>query len=180
MKKNQLFGLVALLIVALICFSCNKNDVTPPPDITPESDEIKRNEATLIYDDSKNIFGWIYKLKIFKGHTIDQCGGKCIKIFGTYGHIDCRGFGNVCEYTAKAQLTQNEDGTYTLILEDADDLGQFLEFDFPDRSLFITNPQNAKELWLNIGEQLLVRENYELPFKIENVWFSEEQELDNR
>jgi hypothetical protein len=168
-----------MLVVTLICFSCNKNDVDTPPGIAthPESNEQKRNEATWIKDESKAT--WLMRLLFFTGHSIEVCGGQCVKILGEFGHIDCRGFGDACSNVTRAHLSMDESGNYTLILEDPDIFGEYLEFDFPSRSLFITNPQNATELWLNIQEQLLVRENFELSFKIQDVWFSEDPELDN-
>jgi|GEM_PF-2194560 len=176
MKKLQFSGFMVILVFTFIFFSCSKSEIVSSSDplSNNENDDLKRNEATWIsLDHSK---GLQIKIKISVGHTVGDCGNKCVKVFGEYGHIDCRGFGNVCNHTITAQLVN---GGTTLILTDPDVFGAFLDFDFPDRSLFITNPQNSDELWLNIPEQLLIKDDEEDVFIIHNIWFSEEAELDN-
>ena len=168
---------MAIFFFAAICFSCNKLDVITPPEIS-DNDNQKRNEATWIFDNNSK--GWFLKLLYFSGHDISQCGGKCIKAFGDYGHIDCRGFGDACANAVRAIISSNGDGFYTITFEDAEEFGDDLEYLFPDRSFFITNPQNPEELWLNIQEQLLLRDSLNHPFIVYDAWFSEEQELENR
>jgi len=178
MKKFQNSCFMVMFILTFIFFSCNKTDVITSPDLknNSESDTQKLNEATWTCDNNSK--SWFLKLLFLAGHTIDKCGGKCVKIFGEYGHIDCRGFGDACANAVAARLEMDENGYY-LVLTDPDALGEYLEFDFPDRSLFITNPQNNTDLWLNIQEQVLSRESFELPFIIHEVWFSENPELEN-
>jgi hypothetical protein len=176
MKKNQFSCVIAIFFLALIFFSCNKLEVITLPEISDNSNQ-RRNEAAWVYDsNSKN---WLLKLCYFCGHEISQCGNACIKILGEWGHIDCRGFGDACANNVKAFLSYDGDGVYTLTIEDPYALGEDLEYQFPERSFFITNPQNAEELWLNIQEQLLVRDSNNLPFTIHDVWLSEEQDLEN-
>jgi len=178
MKKHQFFCFMVTFVFTFIIFSCSKNEIASSSDSFPdtENDDPKRNEATWVSSNHSKDLG--FRIKIFIGHTVSECGNKCVKIFGEYGHIDCRGFGNVCNYTFSAQLS-NQGGTPMLIISDPDTFGEFLDFHFPDRSLFITNPQNSNELWLNIPEQLLVKEGEEGTFVIHNIWFSEEAELEN-
>jgi len=183
MKKNQFSYFMVMLMLTFFFFSCNKSEMifTPESSLNVENDDQKQNEATWIStDDAK--FKWLMKLKIFVGHTVDQCGNACIKIFGKYGHIDCVGVGHVCNHKVDVRLSICENYTehYTLTLIDPDGLGEFLEFPFPDRSLFITNPVTNTELWLNIPEQLLVRRNLGDSMVIHNAWFSERPELENR
>ncbi|MCL2312376.1 MAG: hypothetical protein FWC41_07810 [Firmicutes bacterium] len=178
MKKMQLSYFLVAFMLTIFLFSCSKGEVKPKGE--PEVDNQKRNEVTWIskQDGSK---GWLAFLKILVGHTADQCGGTCVKLFWEYMHIDCRGFGNVCELQKKARLVETDiPGEYLIIFEETDALGDDLEYPFPDRSLFITNPLNSNELWMNVPEQVATRDSVSVPFILYDVWFSEEQELDNR
>jgi hypothetical protein len=179
MKKIQFSCVTAIFFFAVIFLSCNKLDVITPPATNgnPGGDDLKRNEATWVYDNNSK--KWLMRLLYFSGHEITQCGNACVKVLGEWGHIDCRGFGDACASSKKVSLSSNGDGFYTLTLEDPFGFGEDLEYQFPERSFFVTNPQNSKELWLNIHEQLLVRDSLNLPFIIQDAWFSEEQELEN-
>ena len=179
MKKLH-FCLLVTFVFTFIFFSCSKNETASSSDplSNNENDDLKRNEATWVSSDPSKGLPQI-KIKIFIGHTVNDCGGTCVKIFGVPGHIDCRGFGNACDRTGTAQLS-SQGGTITLTFTDPDALGAFLDFDFPDRSLFITNPLNSNELWLNIPEQLLIKDSEEDVFVIHDLWFSENPELENK
>jgi len=168
------------LIVVVICFSCNKSDVISSQELisNSESDDQKQNEATWISIGSEKAIG--FGFKFFVGHTVQQCGGTCIKIFGEYGHLDCRGFGNICKMKMTANYIEDEiSGQEQLVVIELNAFGDELEYQFPDRSFFITNPNNNSELWLNIPEQLLIRDNINNPFVISNIWFSDKPELEN-
>jgi len=175
MKKILLPYLYAILFIALICFACNKHENVAQ--ITEKENHTTQQTATWIYaQDAKT---WLMKLLFLTGHDVTVCGGKCMKLFGEYGHIDCRGFGNACSNTVVGRLVRDEEDNYYLILTEHEALGDYLEYHFPDRSLFITNPQNNTELWINIHEQILCRDSAGMPFIIQDIWFSEEPELDN-
>jgi len=180
MKKNQFFSFITLLLVSVFIFSCNKSDRISSPKFSSDTEnDLKRNEATWLNvgSEKKLIIG----LRWFSGHTADQCGGKCVEIFGEYMHIDCRGFGNICNYSVVAELSGNiTDDKLVLMLKDYESLGEFEIFPFPDRSFTITNPQNSSELWLNIPEQILSLDSAQQQVVIHNIWFSEEQELENK
>jgi hypothetical protein len=182
MKKFNLFCFLAIFIIALFFISCKKTDLISNQPTTTESDGSKENEATWLNPDvnSKYWTGFL-KLRIAVGHTVDQCGNHCIYAFGEWGHADCRGFGNVCKSISKGMLTYDDefDEFYFTFLE-PNALGEELDFLFPDRSFYITNPLNNNDLWLNVPEQLLERISDSIPFTIHDIWFSEEQELENR
>ena len=183
MKKFQFSCFLAIFIIALFTHSCKKTDLIPSfdPSTIMENDEENQNEVTWIHPDSTKGFGWLIKLKLYIGHTAEQCGGKCIKILGVWGHVDCRGFGDVCRLVSKGILTLNEEtNEYYFTFTDADALGEDLDYNLPDRSFRITNPLNNEDLWLNAPEQILQRICDTLPFVIHDIWFSEEQELENR
>jgi len=177
MKKIKISFFLLVLVLAFIVFSCTKNESVLPPDINPEANDVKRSEATWIASGDRSNAPW-FKLKFFLGHTAEQCGGKCMMIFGQNYHVDCRGIGYICEYDPKARIIEGENDRWTLILMDEVEL-MGLDFAFPDRSLFITNPQNNYDRWLNIPEQILMFDTNLMQVIIQDAWFSEEQELEN-
>jgi len=181
MKKNQFFSFITLLLVGIFIFSCNKSEEIASKESfsNTENDNLIRNEATWISIGPEKDMGFSFRL--FVGHTKEECGGSCISFFGQSGHVDCRGFGTNCQYKATAfcSVGQNPDNSALTLIE-LDVFGTDLEYPIPDRSFYITNPQNNTDLWLNLPSQLLVRTNSDEPFVIYNIWFSEEQELENR
>jgi hypothetical protein len=99
---------------------------------------------------------------------------------GQWYHVDCRGFGNTCHLIEKGMLTLDEEtNEFYFTFLDIEALGEDLDYPFPDRSFLITNPLNDTDLWLNMPEQILQRICDSLPFVIHDIWFSEEQELQN-
>jgi hypothetical protein len=181
MKKINLFYLLILLAIVLIAFSCNKNDVISSSGLlsnNESNDDPKSNEFTWVTsgeNHSKFLYG---KIQISVGHNASDCGNKCVKILGEQGHVDCRGYGNVCSRIVDVQFAYNNG--VSLILVDTAAFGDDLDYLIPDRTLFISNPQNNTDFWLNIPEQLLVRNSTGVPFVIYDVWFSEEPELENK
>jgi hypothetical protein len=181
MKKSKIFCLIAIVILAILILSCSKKEDLSLTNLqAPDnSDKLQQNEATWIYSgDSKKPR---FCLKFFIGHTASECGGKCIKLFGEWGHVDCVGFGNTCNHVVFTSIESGEGlDDYILTLIEPDALGASLEFLFPDRSLLITNPLNNTDLWLNIPEQYLIRETEEDFFEILGAWFSVVPEFENR
>ena len=173
-KTTCLFMVFALF--AIIC-ACDKSEKVTFSDLNINNQ--KQNEATWIHrnDGSK---GLPISLKFVIGHTANQCGNACMMIFGQLVHVDCRGFGNICNHTVSAEvfddLVNNE---LTLKIIGDDIFGEFEIFPFPDRCFYITNPQNNLELWLNIPEQVLLKDSSGTEIVIYDAWFYEEPELEN-
>jgi len=183
MKKFQFSCLLAIAIIAIIFHSCKKTDLMLSSDLPAimESGEINLNEATWINPENTKAPSWLLKLKISVGHTAEQCGNRCVYMFGQWMHLDCRGMGNECHLISQGVLTLNEEtDEYDFTFTDADALGEDLDYSFPDRSFRITNPLNNEDLWLNAPEQILQRICDTLPFVIHDIWFSEVQELENQ
>jgi hypothetical protein len=181
MKKFLCLCFWAIIVVVVL--SCNKTDIIACTDLPTMiyNKEINQNEATWINPDSTKFFPWVLRLKISLGHTASQCGNKCVYMFGEWMHLDCRGFGNVCKYLIRGILAQDEESSeFFFTFEKPDALGEDLEFLFPDRSFRFSNPLNSSDWWLNVPEQTLVRVSDTVPFVMHNVWFSAEQELENR
>lgn len=180
MKKIQFSSLLVVIVYTAIFFGCNKSDQVSSELFN--KDNQKQNEVTWFDPVENNVKGWAWwvKLRIFIGHTSADCGNSCMKVFGEYTHVDCRGYGSVCEALRDAIIAEGDNpGEYTLTFVDNDALCEDLEYQFPDRSLFVTNPQRSNELWMNIPEQKLIRTNVDEPFILKLIWFSELQELEN-
>jgi len=177
MKKTKTTCLFIGLVLSFIIFACDKNETVLSSE--NESTNLKQNEATWINcnDNSK---GFLISLKFFVGHTAEQCGGRCMKIFGQPVHIDCRGIGNICNHVVMVELTKDPNsGELSLALQNDEMFGEYIIFPFPDRCFYITNPQNNLELWLNIPEQVLLNDSSVTEIVIHDAWFSEEPELEN-
>jgi len=173
MKKFKNFSF--FLFFSFIVFSCNKKEIISPFDL---NNDPKLNEASWIFGGEYSKGSWL-NLKFFIGHTAEQCGNKCLMIFGQNYHADCRGFGNICNYNFSAEIFEYLYNEFILVLWDIDELEELEIFSLPDRSLYITNPQNNSDLWLNIPEQILVKDSTLMQFVIQNIWFSDEPELEN-
>ena len=160
----------------IIC-ACDKHETSTLSDSSTNNQN--QNEATWIHknDDSKGLF---INLKFSVGHTANQCGNACMMIFGQPVHADCRGFGNICNRIVKAVVSEDLiNNELTLKIIDDDMFGGYEIFPFPDRCFYITNPQNNLELWLNIPEQILLKDSSGTEIVIYDAWFSEEPELEN-
>jgi len=184
--KKFIFYLAVMFAIVFFASSCNKNDVITSSGLltnNESNDEPKQNVATWISSNENHAKFWYMKISISIGHNASDCGNKCVKLLGEQGHADCRGFGNICSKIVDVGVEyssgQNGEGII-LTLFDTDVFGETLDFDFPERTFFITNPQNNTDLWLNIPEQLLLRDSIGLPFVIRDIWFSEEPELENK
>jgi len=182
MKKFNFYYLIAMFAIVLFACSCNKSDLITSSDLSDNesNNDSKQNAATWFSSGENGSKFWFLKINIKVGHTIEQCGGDCVKMFGEKGHIDCRGFGNVCNHIVDAQVIQTSGGGIILALVNNNSFGDDLDFLIPDRSLYIINPLNNTDLWLNIPEQVLLRDDNGVPFEILDVWFSEEPELENK
>jgi hypothetical protein len=181
MKKFIFFNLLVMYAIVFFVISCNKSEVITSNSKNEGNDEFNLNEATWVSSSENDSKFWYLKMLISVGHTAAQCGNKCVKILGELGHIDCRGYGNACTKIVDAYCSlYQEGGGFMLTLVDTTVFGKTLDFDFPDRTLFITNPLNNTDLWLNIPEQLLVRDSIGVFFVIHDIWFSEEPELENK
>jgi hypothetical protein len=181
MRKFYFLGFLIMFGVVSFAISCGKSEVTNSNSKKEDNDEFKLNEATWVGSSENDSKFWYLKMLVSFGHSAADCGNKCVKILGEQGHADCRGFGNTCTKIVDAYCSVSQwGGGVMLTLVDTTVFGRTLDFDFPDRTLFIINPLNNTDLWLNIPEQLLVRDSTGGTFVIHDIWFSEEPELENK
>lgn len=112
-----------------------------------------------------------YLLTIRVGHSITDCGGSCVTMLGKPYHINCMGYGRVCLTSAAISLDQiGTDITATT----TDTFGLTSEdfFLMPDRSLEYTDVNNNR-IYLNIPEQLVLRDTVTQQFTFTGLSFSE-------
>jgi len=178
MKKIKKSYFLFVFVLVSIFISCNKSEETSPSNTNTEISNAKQNETTWILGSDHSKGFWML-LKFQVGHTASQCGNSCLKLYGESYHADCRGFGNICNKTTKVMVSENIYNELMLIIMEEEGLEEFEIFAFPDRSLYITNPQNSSEQWLNIPEQILSMDSTLMQIIIQNIWFSEEAEFEN-
>jgi hypothetical protein len=181
MKNFKISCLLTVFVLAFI-ISCDKSEGSSTSDLNTntENSDLKQNEATWISSNDNSKESSLIRIKIFLGHTAADCGNACVKIFGEPVHLDCRGTGNVCNHNVTVRVSEETtNGEFMLTLTDEDAFGDFEIFPFPNRTLRITNPQNNSELWLNIPEQTLLKNNSDKEIIIYDAWFSEMPELEN-
>ena len=111
-----------------------------------------------------------YLLTIRIGHSITDCGGSCITIFGKPYHFNCMGDGHVCLTSAAVYLDQI--GT-SITATTTDTFGLTSEniFLMPDRSLNYTD-ENNNRIFLNIPAQLVYRDTVTQQFTFTGLFFS--------
>lgn len=161
MKKNVCTALVGLLLF----YSCSNNG-TDEPQIVPEHEHVAIRLANIGGTGSV-----IYNIKTKTGHSGENCPG-CVAVGGTLVHIDCMGVGTVCELSATISTHATlENGIYSMTTSDPYEFGNEDIFFMPDRSLFVEMIEN-EEFWMNIPEQLVVKDNETGQFILQGIYFT--------
>jgi len=182
MNKRILFYGLAALIAFTTMISCNDN-----PTNTGSIQEDENNNATEIMNNQENgkdmSTSGVFRMKVKVGHLASQCHPGCLYINGKYYHADCMGQGNICNVTGTVKLTLESTISdinyyngitlyeYELTIEDY--------FQFPARSLWVYNEFTGTECWMNIPEQLLIRDSNTHQFLFKGIYFSDKQEFVN-
>lgn len=91
MKKINLFFLI-LILLSLWTFSCQKEEGNAP---------IASNEAT-IANLTKEMQNGILTIRV--GHSAKNCKGCVLDENGQNVHIECSGYGTLCEITARVSI----------------------------------------------------------------------------
>lgn len=116
---------------------------------------------------TKGDLGFLLKTKV--GHTEEECGGTCF-----YGiHKDCHGFGDLCEMVGRIGLEPpvSKGGVaYSAVTQYPEDFSDEETFLMPDRSFKI----EGQERWLNIPEQVFLRDIETRCFRIQGITFTDE------
>lgn len=163
MKKMNF--LLAFLLS--LFFSCEKNEQSSLVNCNG-------NSAIQIMSDTKSAFtAGVYSLSIHYGHLANDCTG-CTLLGGVPTHIDCMGQGNVCETKASMAISlMTASDYYQAVTLNEYDLTTEDFFLMPDRSLLTELLNGGKvEVWLNIPEQLAVRDSVTGMFTFIDLFFT--------
>jgi hypothetical protein len=176
-KRILFYGLVALLALTTM-ISCNDN-----PTNTGSIQEDENNNATQIENGKDMINSGVFKMKVKVGHLASQCSPGCLMINGKYYHADCMGQGNVCNLAATIKLTFESTISdikyYNGITLYEYEFTTEEYFQFPARSLWVYNEFTGTECWMNVPEQLLVRDSNTHQFQFKGIYFSSKQAYAN-
>ena len=166
MKRVYLYLIFATAI--LLCVSCEKtsNSQNGVYDLA--------NRVIPLSSESKES-GYLLTIRV--GHSITDCGGRCVSIGGKPYHFNCMGYGHVCIKSAAVTLVQV--GT-AITATTTDTFGLTTDdfFNMPDRSLNYTD-EKCRRIFLNIPEQMVYRDTATLQFTFTGLFFSETAAYNN-
>jgi hypothetical protein len=180
MKKQGI--LVIICLVGLWVVSCVKdNDL-----MTPKEKRVDNNSTAQLIKRLKTIgFEGTYALASHAGHKASDCGGNCTAVNGIKRHVDCQGFGNVCNLKASINISKNMPYDMTDIYYTAQGINDFepiedSSFNMPARSLYIKDDAFKKGyIYLNIPEQILHRDAASNQFIYNDITFTEDALFEN-
>lgn len=179
-KTNVIF--VVICLVGLWLVSCVKeNDGIN----TNEKQIDKSSTAQLLKRMKTNSFAGSYLLASKVGHKSSECGGKCKKFGGIWGHSDCQGFGSECNLRASVNISKSNPDNPSDIYYTGTGINDYepIEdsiFAMPARSLYIVDEsQENGYIWLNIPEQELQRDKESNQFIYKEITFTTEPLFEN-
>ncbi|MDR2008867.1 MAG: hypothetical protein LBQ22_00085 [Bacteroidales bacterium] len=111
------------------------------------------------------------------GHPAEGCGG-CIMFGGKSVHRDCSGHGNACGSSSAVSVYSASAGYYNAVTTGKYGFTDEDFFLMPDRSFLVVDKED-NQLWLNIPEQLSIRDTATMQFTFYNLYFSNYQVFDN-
>lgn len=173
----------AIFCIAIIFISSCQKDKTLVNSI---SNKTKSNSTAFKIGGLKTSgFEGSYMLSSLIGHNVSVCNGKCIYINGTYYHVNCQGYGSTCNISAhvsitKAQPNNDSDPYYIGIVDNTDEPSTDSIFNMPSRSFYIENTEYENGyIWLNVPEQILLRDEFTHKFIYYYITFTTEQVYEN-
>jgi hypothetical protein len=178
MKKEYIF----LLLLSSIVFSCAKkeNELTEKENV-PTAINYEHRAIPIELNSEKNSIPGNsdgYLLVSTFGHSEKDCNG-CVKIDGVYKHVDCVGAGNLCKSSAAIAVYSTSNGFNAITVEE----GELTDSDIflmPNRSLYVgVDKTEHKHIWLNIPEQLSIKDSKNGQFVFNDLYFSNSQEFEN-
>jgi hypothetical protein len=175
MKKSYFL----LLSILFVVFSCNKYENGNPAqegsgNFTPAKYE---NVAIPLDWDAKAQSG-SYGLTLQCGHSGANCSG-CVMSGGMLRHIDCMGAGTECTVNVSVSIIPFPDGQFKAVTIGQYDLTTDDQFLLPNRSLYVVS-NSRSQTWLNISEQLTIRDSVTGQFVIKGVTFTDYQLHENQ
>lgn len=174
MKKNYLL----LFAILGFAFSCDKyeNESFIQNDIATQ----RHLNLAIPLDSNAKGSADSYILYAQIGHLGENCPG-CVTAGGVTKHVDCQGGGTTCLVSATIAITSLPGDQYNAVTINEYDLTTEDFFLMPDRSLFVELINGGKEeLWLNIPEQLAIRDSVTGMFIFNNLFFTSYQVYKNQ
>lgn len=165
---KRVFALTALAAILLLG-ACKKEKQNV------ESYHFSPNRVVTVSSDSKTSSNTFFVMSI--GHDAKDCNG-CIMSGGQFYHINCMGFGNVCNRTVSVALNQ-VGSTITATTTDTFDLTSEDYFLMPARSLYYYTEDNNNHVYLNIPEQMVYRDTATLQFTFTGLFLTNVPEYNN-
>ena len=167
MKKKFLL----LFAISLFIMSCNKQETADA--IQPDLMSQKHDNLAIPLDVNAKSLGGSYSWIVRIGHPGASCSG-CVVIGGNLMHLNCKGAGNDCVAQGVMILSPLPNGQYQATTTNQYDLTDDDLFLMPDRSLYV-GMNGSKEIWLNISEQLIERDDVSGRFVFDSLFFTDYQ-----
>ncbi|MDL2239139.1 hypothetical protein LJC69_01100 [Bacteroidales bacterium OttesenSCG-928-K22] len=162
-----------VLLTSIFIFSCEKNERKYSVyDLSQQNNY--ENTATPIIDNVKSQEVGLegsYQWKVRTGHPAANCPG-CVTSEGGTFHIDCMGYGSDCSATASMVLSFFANAQFKAITMEKYELTSDDLFFMPARSLYV-GIDGDKEIWLNVPEQLVTRDQITEQFEFEGLFFTD-------
>lgn len=170
MKKRNYF---LALAISVAFFSCDKDEIKNLTQNNSVVIEQKQDNLAIPFEvDAKDQNG-PYNLFTNIGHLGTNCPG-CVTVNGKIRHVDCQGAGSTCLAQASVSLSLQQNDMYQAVTLYEYDLTTENFFLMPDRSLFV-EMDGKEEVWLNVPEQLAIRDSMTGMFTFNNLFFSNYQ-----
>lgn len=168
MKKKTL---LALGLVALVLFSCNKATESSGGNQLPE------HYARMAADSNKESDCPIeITIRLRVGHNASECDHSCYTAMANQNmHVNCQGRGNACPVVIKIGGDKPTQKSPAFDAE-IDSLWEPTSADYyplPARSLVVLDTPGDAPAYLNIPEQTLLRDSLTGRFTLSGLFFSE-------
>ena len=183
MKKLNVFVMMACAI-GIMATSCVKENET--------ANSSKKQEKTATAKKSGNFnlktstdFSGSYSINSKVGHNSTDCNNSCRMIGGVRCHVNCQGFGNICNAIASISVSkvnpENPENIYykAIGLNDYEPTDEDT-FYMPARSYYIEDDNSENGYYyMNISEQILERDKSNNQFIYLNITFTDTSLFEN-
>lgn len=181
MKKSSVI-FVMICLIGLWLVSCVKENDGINTNVKQTD---KSATAQLLKRLKTNSFAGTYLLAAKVGHKSSVCNNSCICVNGKRVHLNCQGYGSECSLRASVNVSKvipddNSDIYYTAMgINDYEPI-EDSTFNMPARSFYIED-ENLENgfVWLNIPEQVLLRDDETNLFVYKDITFTAEPLFEN-
>ena len=142
MKKLNVFVMMACAI-GMMATSCVKENETANSGKKQEKTATAKKMSNICQKTFSDFSGnYLFFSKV--GHLASSCSGNCTTIGGVRKHVNCQGYGSICEARASISVSNIDPGNSENIYYNAIGLDDYeptddTTFNMPDRSYYIEN-----------------------------------------